>query len=114
MVFKALLLVVYKKEGMPTVKDVYQVVDCKVNPLRVTQMCDDFIDVVFKHDISQVKDNENNVVMICRSDHSNNYVMFATPSDHVVFFPSISDAKPLHRHLGHIDLSYLDLKRYCV
>lgn len=54
---------VYKKDGMPAIKDVYHVIDFNVNLLNVSEMCGNFFDIVYKHYICQVKDKDGMVAM---------------------------------------------------
>lgn len=68
----------YQKDGMVVIQDVYHVVNFKVNLLRVSYMCDNFPCVVFKHEICQFKDNDENHVMIGRKDFNNINVMFSS------------------------------------
>ena len=94
---------------MPNIEDVYHVVDCKVNLLSVSQICDAFSDVVFKRDVCQVLDKKSNIVITGRRDHNNIYVMNATPNDIRSFSARIGDAKLWHRRLGHINYKALDI-----
>lgn len=99
----------YKCDGMPDIPNVFLVKDCKVNLLSVSQLCDAFHEVKFQKDICQVLNKENKPIMTGRRDHSDIYVLNATPNDHISFSSKTGDAKLWHRRLGHVNYKTLDI-----